>query len=290
MLSTAERENILKMLKNPALEMMPNDIKAMLEAELALPAEKINAELVKELLTALDDTPIPPGEKDDTWQQIREQLDQQPKQQSSTRALRRVLIAAAAMVVLFGLTVGAAKAFRWKFLYTLIEPFAETFGIQLNEDVQPTPDALTLNANNNGAALSSRNVYTSLDGIPSVLSGYPIKPSWVPEGYQFVQGTVFHIDFMDSFSLLYMNGDTLFRVLIQIYDMENATISYEHEMISGATKQHTLNHLDITLYLNSDGGVSSASWIDNAAKYVISGNVTEDDMLRTIQELYGGKP
>ncbi len=289
MLNANERENILRMLKNPALEMMPSDLKAMLADELKLPAEKMNTALVEELLSVLHDCLIPEKAKKQTWQWIRAQIEQaQLKRQRKARALRRAAVAVAGVVLLCGLTLGAAKAFRWKFLYTLIEPFAKTFGVQLNDDVQPTPQVSMANANNDGAALSSRMVYTSPDDLPSVFSGYPIKPSWVPEGYRFVQGTVFYISFMDSVTLLYMDGEEPLRVLIQIYDMENSELSYDHEMVSGTTKQHMLNDLNITLYLNSDGSISSASWIDNTAKYVIAGNIAQDDMLLIIQELYGG--
>lgn len=141
--NTNDRKIIERLTNDPALEMKRHELEDLLESEVNKPAEEIDAQLVSDLLDILQPEEVPSGVQMEVWKRINKQIN--PKPRKTHRLLQRLVAAAAIIVLLFGLSLGAAKAFRWTFLLKLLQPVAESFGIYMNYSDEQASDVVIEN-------------------------------------------------------------------------------------------------------------------------------------------------
>ena len=106
------RQKIIEQLKlNEDMEMMRHEIEALLDKELAKPAEEIDAQLVQDLLDLLEVSAPTPEQCDTTWNAIEQSL-RKPHKLNWSKVLLRCAAAAAAVIVLLFVTIQTAEAFK----------------------------------------------------------------------------------------------------------------------------------------------------------------------------------
>ena len=146
-----DRKIIERFVNDSAWEMNDHELEELLDNELSKPADQMDMQLIRELLEVLQPGEVPKAQKEEAWQRVsRAYLS---RHQKAHPLLRRFAIVAAIIVLLLGLTIGAASAFRWSLLWKKLQPIAETFGIYRNYSVtedsaapaahrQPQPERL----------------------------------------------------------------------------------------------------------------------------------------------------
>jgi len=266
---------IERLTKDSALEMKRDELENLLEQELNKPAEEIDAQLVGELLDVLQPEDIPTSLQRKTWKSIRRQISPSPDR---SRLLKRMVAAAAVVVALFGMTIGAAQAFRWTFLLKLLQPVAETFGIYMNYPDDNAAENVPEKRYTMSEDENTTVIHKDLSEIPDTYDGYDIKPDWVPEGYAFVQATSFEEVNLIKYSIGYQRGTDELTIIVSVYPDHDEVISYWYERTAEEVVEKRIESRLVTFYRNAEDAIQSVSWIDGNLHYAIVGNVTIEEI------------
>ena len=118
--------NVLnRLVKDKRLELMPDELTRLLDAELAKPEDEMDTRLVSELLQLVEKDAPTDADMAADWQAISRKLNRR----RLPVVLRRAAIAAASIIAAFLVTYTSARAFNWTLLLKYLMPVAQTFGI-----------------------------------------------------------------------------------------------------------------------------------------------------------------
>lgn len=240
----------------------------------------------------LDETPEEARERYMRWQAHEKQTVKRPNR---FLALRVAAAAIAGVLVLTISSYGVARAFDWRFIIRILQPFAETFGLseRVSDTAADNLDDLVKQSSEEMAQSLEQDVdafmekrYDSLDEMPGIVSGYVGRPSWIPEGYSFSYG-ISYLDRNRAFlTTVYASGGKEFFVRLSVSLKENFSEDnlFEKDPESGETV--VINGHEIVLYSNMD--VRGAVWADHDANYLVSGAFTKEEIEKIIRSMYGG--
>ena len=279
-----------RIIKNNDMELMPNELEQMLDAELAKPEDEVNTQLVSDLIDLLDiDTPSEVEKRSD-WKNI---VRKHKKSQIIPKILRRTVIAAASVVVVFIVTFTSAKAFDWTFLLKYLLPVAQTFGI-VSSDYLIDDGQVTEYGFDDDMETQSIDFY-SLDDLPSDFAASIVESNCIPNGYQFIQGSWFKAMDLEKCSFIYSkapqneNAEADHWFTIEISDipmndgMSVTDIEYERQLRVPQTV--VIEGIDVTLYYNSDEMGINVSWLLGNTHYNVFGSISEDELSYIISGL-----
>ena len=274
-----DQKIIERLANDPSGEMKAYELEELLEKELAKEAEEIDPSLVSELLETLEPGDIPDGLKEKVWQQT---ITKKKPAYKCAPWICRFIAIAAVIVLVFGLTIGAAQAFRWTFLLKLLKPVAQTFGIYLNyADDQPT--AIPEISYGVSQEETSQVMYDDLSALPDEHQGYALKPGWIPEGYAFVQASSFVDSILTKYAICYQRGTDELNVFIMFYPDLDTTSSQFFERTDEIVTERIIGSKMVTFYRNANDQIQSVSWLDGNAHYCIAGHIAADDVDKMVE-------
>lgn len=279
------RKIIERLVHDSETEMNRHELEQLLEAEISKPAEQMNVQLVQELLAVLQPGEVPQAQKQQVWEKIAHAFRSQEKKKRFP--LYRLPIIAAIIILLFGLTIGAASALRWTFLYKLLQPIAETFGIYMNYPDDLPSDSASENLYGISEDKNTTVVYSDLSMIPDEYDGYAIKPEWVPEGFTFVQATSFEEINLVKYTIDYQRENDELNIYVYIYSDSDGMSSYYFERTEEIVSEKLIDSKMVTFYSNAKDQVQTVSWVDGTLHYSIIGNVTQDEIEKIIASFWG---
>lgn len=275
-----DRKIIERLTNDSALEMKRYELEELLDTELNKPAEEIDAQMVTDLLNALQPEEVPSGLQQKIWRRVKQQLHPKPKK--THRLLKRLTAIAAIVVLLFGLTIGAARAFRWTFLLKLLQPVAETFGIYMNYPDDNASRTVTERIYTVSDDENTTVLHNDLSEIPDTFEGYRIKPGWIPDGYVFANATSFQDINLIKYSIDFQRGTDELNIIVSVYPDPDEVISYWYERTSEEVVEKRIDSRLVTFYRNAEDTIQSVSWIDGNMHYAIVGNVTIDEVEKIV--------
>lgn len=280
MSNTANKKMIIERLKLDCdTEMIHHELNNLLEEELQKPSEEIDSQLVQELLDLLGEAKPTEEETRACWNKIQKELD--ASKPHPWRTVLRSCAAAAAVVFMLVLTYQGAQAFNWTHLLKWLTPLAETFGIY-SENSEEVSSLVSETDYSDEEADFSQIMYQQLEDMPTHHKGFPIVPSWVPEGFAFVQGSLYEDPDMANVAITYKNQDRFISMTVKFLANETDVSSYQFERTADETVEKLVgNHL-VTFYFNTDQMRPSASWIDQNVHYFINGDLTEAEIVQII--------
>lgn len=263
-------------------ELMIKELDAKLNEELEKTADQVDGKKVDEYLDQLCDFDADETKKDVLLAKILEEKKRRDHAKTKSMFLR----CAAAVVIVIGVLVVSfhtAKAFRWTFLLKLLNPVAETFGIY-TEDGQNTSERTSSHDYHTDAETGiEQQLYTCLKDMPAVIDQYTVIPRYVPQGYIFVQGTVYQDEDVTNVSLTYQYADDYLMFTIVIYRHEDIVSGFEFEKTTQEDASITGNDQYVTKYFNQHGEICSFSWILQNAHYNVYGTLEEAEIVKLIQ-------
>lgn len=277
-----DRQIIERLTNDSTLEMNRDELERLLEQELSKPAEEIDGRLVGELLDVLQPEEMPEGAQQKAWANIQRRV--MPKPRRTSRVLKRMAAVAAVVIALFGMTIGAAQAFRWTFLLKLLQPMAETFGIYMN---YPDHDSTENTAEKRYTMSEDENttvIHKDLSEIPDTYGGYAIKPGWIPEGYAFEQATSFEEINLVKYSIEYLRETNELNIFVAILVDPESVTEYRYERVADENFEQMIGSRLVTFYRNTDDDLLLVSWIEDRAHYTICGNVAFEEMQQMVAE------
>lgn len=276
-----DRKIIEQLTNDSALEMKRYELEELLDTELNKPAEEIDAQMVTDLLNALQPEEVPSGLQQKIWRRVKQQLH--PKPQKTHRLLKRLTAIAAIVVLLFGLTIGAARAFRWTFLLKLLQPVAETFGIYMNYSDDQASEVEIENPYTISEDENSTVLHYDLDELPDTYLGHAIKPGWMPEGYVFVQASSFSEINLQKYAIDYVCEGQEISISISIHTDTEAVINYQYEQTRETPEDRVVGSRIVTFYNNAHDRQQLVSWIEGDAHYSVCGTIPIEEIVCIVE-------
>ena len=264
-------------------ELMPDDLMNMLEQELAKPAEEMDTDLVEELLELIGAEMPPEGAEENTWSKIEEQMSR-PKPSVVLKIAKRVLAAAAVIVVLFFASFGTAKAFKWTFLLKLLAPVAETFGIYSDNNLPGQESAAHIPYTDETTG-ETQLQYATLADMPETYQGHRVLPVWLPERFTFLQGSLYDDGQAAVITAAYTGGEDFFNLTTTILASEADVSSYEFERSLDEPMESTINGYPVTYYHNTASKRLAVSWITDNACHMAIGYITQEELSKIVGAL-----
>jgi len=174
-----DRQIIRKHQEASSMELNNDAIEKMLDDELSKPAEEMDVQFVQDLFNELPLDGPTACQRQKTWKNIQKTISEKPARRRPL--LARFAVVAALIVLLLMLTVGAAGAFRWTFLFKPLQPLDETFGIYMNYSDDPAPQATTSVHQYTVSENEAVSVmYDDLGRLPDTCEGYAISSAEMP--------------------------------------------------------------------------------------------------------------
>lgn len=287
MLNQQEKMEILKRLRfDSETEMSRDDLETMLEQELAKPEEKMDAELVQEILELLEDG-VSEEEQQASWKQIAKRLPGK-RGSSAIRWAARIAAVLAVVLCMTVLTYRTAEAFNWQLLLKWMRPFAETFMLYSGE--QPGEgEARTTTQREQGTVYGDSSKegqsrqFAALEEAPERLCGYPARPLGMPERFAYVQGSQYTDDLTATATHVFQADDGICIFYVMMLTASNETASHQYEKTIDETMERTIAGYPVTYYFNSDEATMSASWTIDNAQYSIFGAITEAELAQIVE-------
>lgn len=268
-------------------ELMPNELRQLLDAELAKPEDEMDTQLISDIIDLLDIEPPTPAEKKADWSAIEKKYR---RKRRLPRVLRSIAITAASIVAVFLISLTSAKAFNWTFLLKFLLPVAQTFGI-ISSDYT-VDDGQETEYRFEDATTSQEIDFTSLDDLPSQIGDVIVESNCVPDGYEFIQGTWFKSVELEKCNFLFQDGTqkdnpAWFAIDVMEFDGDKSpTIDFEYERQLKVPQVISIDGIDVTLYYNSDDMGISVSWLQGNKHFNLQGTLTEDDLTYIITALH----
>ena len=285
MSNVMNKQKIMERLNlNCDAELMRIDLNAILEEELSKPVDEMDPELVRELMDLMEVEAPTQEQQEECWAGIQKGM-KKGGHRGVFRAVRKSLVAAAALVGVFFVTFGAAQAFQWSFLLKLLAPVAETFGIYSANNFETEPLVQISEAHGFIETMYEQLTYDTLEAMPQQIAGLDIVPEWLPEGFEFIQSTVYEDPDMMRATILYGRGEATLSLAITMFVDSQDISGYLCERSETEPRNETISGLEVTFYSNVDSNRLSATWINENVCYLAHGEISEEELYRFVEEL-----
>ena len=273
---TMDRELLEQFVSNSDTEVMEEELNSILEDELGKHESEIDLQMVDELLEILEPIEIDEGTIEAGRKKLSASLRSGKKPHSRVFIyFRRAAAAMAAIVVLFFVSLGSARAMRWTFLLKYLEPIAQTFGIFAGEHAeQSVPLSSYASADGDNKQIS----YSSVEDVPNTYDGYRIRLNNVPDRFSQITGSFSDEPETKMFNLFYQNENEWMSYLVYIFVNEDSAIMYEYEMTANEAENRLIGTKNVTFYHTAEDETLSVSWVDRNAHYSIVGYISEDEL------------
>ena len=281
---------------DPNTEVTEEKLNEILEAELSKPEEEIDMQLVNEILAELEPREVSEEEINASWKRLERKMEasasasptspatgkpstakKNVKKSVSTaiKVLRSIGLVAAAIVILFFVSLGTAKATRWTFLLKLLNPLAETFGISLDE-LKSETDPVEVYA----SILDDQKMkqFLSEDEIPAKYQGYRIKLDHIPERFTYTDGQFYPSEQVDTFNFLYLDGGKSIQYNVNIFETDDVGLQYLFETTLEETGKANIGMVELSFYHNGHDETQYVSWVDRNAHYSLYGYITMEEL------------
>ena len=282
------QEIIQQFLNEPESEVNKRRLQEILDEEMNKPEDQIDLQLVDEILAVLEPRTAEREEIDASWDRLDQKIQDKQSEGKTMPAhhrsvmvfLGRIAAVAAAIVVLFFITVGSAKAMKWTFLLKFLNPIAQTFGISLDER-EPETDQ-TMNSIMEDSTLEQTQFSSEAD-VPVQYEGYRIRLSHVPKRFTFVSGSVLNDETWIMFNMFYQTDEEWINYTVNIFPEDKTVLLLDYEKTVDELKTENVGMKELTFYHNSTDETVSVSWIDRNAHYSLYGNLTEEELSEIIE-------
>lgn len=189
---------------------------------------------------------------------------------SFSSGLRRLIAAAAVVVLLVGLSV-VAGALRWEEIWNTVAKWTKgTFSFvspDQPEQTGPSPDSI--------------NVYTSLqEALAATHKETDIVPTWIPEGYQLDKILVNETPMQNIYIATYRNKEKILIIHAQAYLMADPA---KYEIDEGLLEIYEASGVEY--YILSNHQQLRAVWTTGSYECHISGELTVEEIKQMIDSI-----
>ena len=199
--------------------------------------------------------------------------------------LARIAAVGIILVALMHTTYSSAQAFNWEFLLRIIRPFAETFMVYTGDTPDPTVTPEANEVYDDEMMYCSYTEFATLADCPDKLDESPVKPSWMPERFTYLQGSMYTDRHVTTITHVYNSTDGSCIVDIAKFREQQDASSYHYEQIPADNESMYVAGCQIAIYRNSRNATLTASWLLENTHYCITGMLSKEEMIQTIEKM-----
>lgn len=137
-----------------------------------------------------------------------------------------------------------------------------------------------------GPALDRIGVYdtTSWQEVVYLMGGKPHVPQWLPSGWSILSYTVSLTDVSSGLTIVYLNEETGGSLIFQSTTFFSLSSLFDYVE---QNEKGTITELDdgTKVYFTDNIVNTTASWHSTHSSYLLSGSVTEDELLRIVSSM-----
>ena len=137
-----------------------------------------------------------------------------------------------------------------------------------------------------GPALDRIGVYdtTSWQEVVYLMGGKPHVPQWLPSGWSILSYTVSLTDVSSGLTIVYLNEETGGSLIFQSTTFFSLSSLFDYVE---QNEKGTITELDdgTKVYFTDNIDNTTASWHSTHSSYLLSGSVTEDELLRIVSSM-----
>ena len=201
---------------------------------------------------------------------IQSDMRTEPAAKAPRLWLRRVMAAAAVLVILIGVPL-TAKAFGWDELWDAVAKWTkETFSFVSGEGDRFTEPAVT-----------DIREYTSLQEL-LVETGqeYDFIPTWIPDGYELGKISMTENPMQRNYVAYYHNGETPLSISVKSFVMEDPEkVEINENLIE------LIEYAGVEYYVFSNLEQIQVIWVRDSYQCIISGDLTVDEIQPMIKSI-----
>lgn len=284
MMNRNEKLEIAKRLRlSTESELSRYDLEQMLDAELSKPEAEMDTELVQQILELMEETPSQEQQRK-SWQKTSKRLKFK-QWQPVVSGLTRIAAVGVILVAIMFATYGTAQALNWEFLLRLMRPFAETFTIYSGDKPDPTPEPVISEVYDDVGMEFTQTEFATLADCPDKIDGYPIKPIWMPERFEYLQGSMYSDAHITSITHVFTSNGEYCVIDISMLQDKNEANAYRFEQIPAENMSVYAAGYQIAFYNNTDNTALTASWLAENTTYFITGPISKEDILSIIESM-----
>lgn len=284
MLNRNEKLEIAKRLRlSTESEMSRDDLEQMLEAELTKPEDEMDTEFVQQILELLEDEPTQ-AQQYESWKQIEKTLTVK-KWQPVVSGLARIAAVGVILVAIMYATYGTAQALNWEFLLRLMKPFAETFMVYTGGAPEPTPLPQSEELYVDFAMTFTQQEFATLADCPDEIDGYPVKPVWMPEQFEYLQGSMYSDYQVTSISHVFRSNEGSCILDISKFENDDDATQYHYEQIPAENTTMYVAGYQLAIYYNTDNAKLTATWLRDNTNYCITGALSEEEVTAILESM-----
>ena len=264
-------------------EMTSDDLEQMLEAELTKPESEMDTELVQQILELLEDAPTQ-AQQHESWQNIEKKLSFR-RWRPVVSGLARIAAVGIILVALMHTTYSSAQAFNWEFLLRIIRPFAETFMVYTGDTPDPTVTPEANEVYDDEMMYCAYTEFATLADCPDKLDESPVKPTWMPERFTYLQGSMYTDMLITSLNHVFSSSEGLCIIDITKFRNNEDAISYHYEQLPQNNESMNVAGCQIAFYRNTQNEYLTAAWLLENTHYCITGMISEEEMIQAIETM-----
>lgn len=187
--------------------------------------------------------------------------------------IRRLVAAAAVIVLLIGLSSTTANAFGWENIWGAVAKWAkETFSFFSSDTELTEPDH------------HFAQEYTSLqEALAATDCDFDAIPTWIPDGYILETLDIYLNPMQNVYVAQYMNGKKTLKITVRTYlGIEPEKIEVNEDLVE------IYEELGVQYYIFSNNQQHRAVWINDSFECNISGNLSMEELKNMINSIEKG--
>lgn len=188
--------------------------------------------------------------------------------------VRRLVAAAAVIVLLIGLSSTTANAFGWEDIWNAVAKWAkETFSFVSSSNTELTEPEQSL-----------AQEYTSLqEALAATSCDFDAIPTWIPDGYELERIDVHLNPMQNVYVAQYMNGEKTLKITVRTYlGIEPEKIEVNEELIE------IYKQSDMEYYFFQNDVQLRAVWYKDSNECYISGELSIEEIKAMINSIGKG--
>lgn len=295
-LNQNEKREIIRRLESvPEAELTNEEAELLLEEELKKTTADMNTAMIAELLEVLEPESLDDEAVHSSWNQLEKLLPVKPKKRTKVNGVHWIGKIAACILVICVLvyaTSETAEAYHWQFLQRWFTPEAETFTLySSNQPEMPAVQVQDDGVYGDSDARGLSEQFAALADFPDTYAGHRVKPTWMPERFAYLNGSLYADTNMAKTSIIYQSSSREMCIVSMALVSAQQTVSgFDDRQMNDDSALRRIGSAQVLFSQNDAQGMLSATWIVEQATFSVSGNLSEEEIIRIIEGLTCEQP
>ena len=127
--------------------------------------------------------------------------------------------------------------------------------------------------------------FATLADCPDKVDEYPVKPVWMPERFEYVQGSMYTDFHVTSITHVFHSNEGRCIIDISKFASNEDATSYHYEQLPEENTTMFVAHHEVAFYYNTDQTTLTATWLYENTNYFITGAISQEEIVSIIETM-----